>query len=248
MTWKEDREALRDHSGDAPERTPVIGHNNPPKTIFDTINDLCLEADNWLDGEAIETDDQALGLGKLMDMLKAAKNECEAERKEKVAPIDEAKKAIQAVYVPVLEKAEDALGVAQTVRNRYLKAKQAALDEQARVAREQAVEAIKIAQEAMQARTGSLADKQAAEALVEMAKSAEIQAKMAAKATPQKIGGRKTVTRAWTATLVNLLDALRHYYRARPDDLSEYLTGLANGDVKHNPRDIPGFLIKENET
>ncbi len=226
---------------------PPKDHNNPPKTVFETIDGLCLEAMHWLDGKPIETDEQAAGLGKLMDMLAAARKECEAERKEKVAPIDEAKKAIQAVYVPVLKKADDALGVAQTVRNRYLKAKQAVLDEQVRIAREEAAEALRIAQEAMRERTGSLADAQAAEALAEMARSAEINARIAAKATPAKIGGRKTVSKAWTATLVNLLDALRHYYQTRPADLSEYVTGLANTDVRHTGKYIPGFTTTEVE-
>ena len=230
-----------------PPLKPGVGHNQPPRTIFETIDDLCLEAEHWLDGIAIETDDQAAGLGKLMDMLTTARKSCEAERKEKVAPIDEAKKAIQAEYVPVLKKADDALAVAQTVRKRYLKAKQAALDEQARIAREEAADALRIAQQAMRERTGRLADAQAVEALVDMAKSAEIQARIAAKATPAKIGGRKTVSKVWGATLVNLLDALRHYYRTRPADLSEYLTGLANADVRHGPKDIPGFNVKEKD-
>ena len=229
------------------DSTPSVGHNKPPKTIFETIDDLCVEAAHWLDAKPIETDDQAAGLDKLMTMLKAAKDECDAEREAKYRPLKDASDAVQAEYKPALDKAGKVLKVARTVADKYLAAKQAILDEQARIAREEAAEALRIAQQAMQARTGSLADAQAVEALVGMAKSAEIQARIAAKATPAKIGGRKTVTKAWTATLVNLLDALRHYYQTRPGELSEYLTGLANADVRRGPKDIPGFNVKEVE-
>lgn len=226
---------------------PPKTHNRPPKTIFETINDLYLEAQNWLDGKPIETDAQAVDLGKLMDMLKEARKTCEAERKAKVVPIDDAKKVIQAEYVPVLKKADDALDVATSVRNVWLKKKQAILDEQARKAREEADRVRREALEAMQASRGDLLAREGAEALVEQARTAEHKAIALAKATPQTIGGRKTVTKVWSATLVNLLDALRYYYQTRPADLSEYLTGLANGDVRRNGKQIPGFNITEKE-
>ena len=33
----------------------AIGANNPPRTVFDEIDDLYLEASNWLDGQPVET-------------------------------------------------------------------------------------------------------------------------------------------------------------------------------------------------
>ena len=47
-----------------------IGANNPPKTIFDTIDALYTEATAWLDNKPVETDEQADGLGMLMNMLR----------------------------------------------------------------------------------------------------------------------------------------------------------------------------------
>ena len=81
---------------------PPKTHNNPPKTVFERIDDLYAEAKLWLDGEAIQNDAQAEGLGRLMEMLKAAGDECEAERAAKVKPLNEAKTAIQAVYNPYI--------------------------------------------------------------------------------------------------------------------------------------------------
>lgn len=227
--------------------TPAIGHNVPPSTIFDTINDLYMEAQNWLDGEAIENDDQARDLGALIDGLKAAGKSCEAERKEKVKPLDTAKKAIQDEYNPWLAKAERAIAAANTVRDRWLKAKQAILDEQARIARQKADQERQAALEAMQASRDNLAAREAAEAVVERAKQAEYAALAAAKATPETIGGRKTVTKKWEAVLVDAPAAAFHYWTTRRTEMEAFLLSLATGDVKAGRHEIPGFNVKEVE-
>ena len=115
-----------------------IGANNPPQNIFERIDSLYGEAKLWMDGAAIETDAQAAGLGALIDMLSDAGKACEAERKEKVKPLDDAKKDIQALYKPPLDNVDRALKAAKTVRDVWLKKQQAIIDEKARIAREEA--------------------------------------------------------------------------------------------------------------
>ena len=230
----------------------AIGANSPPKTVFERIDDLYGEAKLWLDGEAIETDAQAEGLGKLMEMLKAAGDECEAERAAKVKPLNEAKTAIQAVYNPYISektgKVAMALGAAKKARDKWLTAKQAVLDEQARVAREEADRMRRAALDAMQSSRGDLAAREEAEALVKRAASAEIAAKVAAKATPVAIGGRKTVTKKFEPVLVDISVAAGHYYKTQRNRMADLLCQLAAEDVRAGKREIPGFVIEKVES
>ena len=234
----------------------AIGANNPPRTVFDEIDDLHLEATAWLDGEAIQNDAQAEALGMLMNKIRAAITACDEERKEKTVPLDEAKAAIQAVYNPYIQKANKdgtegkgprALTVAAKVRDAWLTKKQAILDDQARVAREVAAEEKRIADEAVRASRGNLAAREQAEALLEAARAAEHKAIALAKAKPPTIGGRRTVTKKREAVLVDMSLAAGWAYKNHKFPMSEWLTTIANADVKAGVRAIPGFEIKEVE-
>ena len=225
----------------------TIGHNNPPNDIFLTINDLYVEAGAWLDGTEIETDAQAEGLGKLMDMLREAGKACEAERAQKVAPLNKAKDEIQAVYMPALGLVDRALKAAKSARDRWLKKKQAIIDEQALQARIEADRVRREALEAMQASRGDLAAREEAEAIVEEARKAEHKALAMAKATPAAIGGRKTVSKTFKPFLVNGASAAAHYWKTRRTEMEAFLLWLANAEVKAGKRHIDGFDIRETE-
>ena len=225
----------------------TVGHNNPPNTVFDEIAELHLEATAWLDGEGIENDAQAEALGKLMLMLTDVKNRCDEERDAKGRPFHEAHKAVQAEYKPHLDKAKLALDVAKKVRDKWLRYKQAILDEQTRIAREKAAEEKRIADEAMRGSRGDLAAREQAEALLEAARAAEHKAIALAKAKPPTIGGRRTVTKKREAVLVDMSLASGWAYKNHKFPMSEWLTTIANADVKAGVRTIPGFEIKEVE-
>lgn len=228
-----------------------IGANNPPRTIFEEIDDFYIEAQGWLDGDAIDSDAQARGLGALMEAIKAAAKVCEAERMEKVAPLNQQKDAIQAIYNPYIGKdvgkVSRALKIAGAVRDKWLKAKQAALDEAARIARQKADQERQMALQAMQDSRNNLAAREAAEALVEQARIADFTAIAAAKATPETIGGRKTVTKLWEPVLVDGPAAAFHYWTSRRADMEQFLFSLAIADVKAGKREIPGFIVKDVE-
>ena len=89
--------------------------------------------------------------------------------------------------------------------------------------------------------------REAAERLVEQAKQAEITARIAAKAAPPTIGGRKTVTKKWEAVLVDGPVAAAHYWTTRRAEMDAFLLSLATADVKARIRNIPGFNVKEVE-
>ena len=226
---------------------PGAGHNNPPRTVFDEIADLHLEATAWLDGEGIADDQQAEALGMLMVMLTDAAKRCDEERDAKGRPFHEAHKAVQAEYKPHLDKAKLALDVAKKVRDKWLRYKQAIMDEQARIAREKAAEEKRIADEAMRGSRGDLAAREQAEALLEAARAAEHKAIALAKAKPPTIGGRRTVTKKREAVLVDMSLASGWAYKNHKFPMSEWLTTIANADVKAGVRTIPGFEIKEVE-
>lgn len=230
---------------------PDIGHNNPPKTVFDEIDSLYLEAQNWLDGKAIENDAQAQAIGLLMDKIKAAAKLCEAERVEKVTPLNLAKDAIQDIYNPYIGKdvgkAPRALKVAGAVRDKWLQKKQAIIDERARLAREKAAEGKRIADEAMRASRNDLAAREEAEALLEAAKAAERKAIALAKEKPLAIGGRVTVTKKYEPVLTNGFEAAAHYWQTRQSDMMWSLVEFARADVRAGARAIPGFEIREIE-
>lgn len=224
---------------------PSIGHNQPPKSIFETIDELHVEASAWCDGAAIETDEQALGLGRLLDMLAEAHKACEAERKEKAAPFDEGKKAVQAEYVPFIDKAKRAIDAAKAVRDRYLRRRQAAIDEAARKAREE-YEALKLAADEEIRRTrGNLEEREAAERQLEEAKAAEYKARAMAKVAPPTIGGRKTVSKKWETTISDPVAAANYCWGSHKAEMLELVLTLGKRDASAGKREIPGFNIVE---
>lgn len=225
--------------------TAGIGHNLPPKSIFDVIDELHLEATNWCDGTAVETDEQAIELGRLLDMLAEARKACEAERKEKAKPFDDGKNAVQAEYVPFIKKAELALDAAKAVRDRYLRQKQAAIDEAARKAREEAEALKRAADDEIRRTRGDLEAREAAERNLEAAKQAEYKAIALAKATPPNIGGRKTVSKHWETTISDPVAAANYCWAHHKAEILELVLTLAKRDVKAGKREIPGFNIVE---
>lgn len=222
-----------------------IGHNRPPKSIFETIDDLHTEASAWCDGAAIETDEQAITLGKLLDMLADAHKACEAERKEKVKPFDEARDRIQEVYVPFTKKAKSAIDAVKVVRDGYLSKKQAAIDEAARKAREEAEALKRAADEEIRRTRGNLEEREAAERKLEEAKAAEHKAIALAKAKPPNIGGRKTVSKTWETTISDPVAAANYCWQNHKEEMLALVLTLAKRDVKDGKREIPGFLIRE---
>lgn len=229
---------------DAAERHG-IGANNPPKDVFQIIDDLYVEAAAWCDGAEIETDDQAETLGALMDLLRAAGKACDAEREEKVAPLNKAKAEIQALYKPALDNVDRALKATKVARDKWLKKKQAILDEQALQARREADRVRREALEAMQASRGDIVAREVAEAVLEEAKRAEYKAVALAKATPAAVGGRKTVSKTWKAVLVNGSKAAAYCWLHHRPEMEAFIQKLVNADVKAGKRNVDGFEIRE---
>lgn len=225
--------------------TAKIGDNNPPNEfdeISTEINDLYDEAKNWADGEAISSDAIAENVETLINQIKDAKKRADDLRKEEVKPHDEAKKAVQAKYNPLIAdtkgvtgKAVLALGALKTLLTPWKQEQQRLKDEEARKAREIAEQKEREAQEAMA--TANLEEREAAQKLMADAQKAT---KTANKASKDNIKGMRTV---WITEMTNSQEAARHFWKTDRQAVQDFFQELADQKVRQGIRTIPGFNI-----
>lgn len=229
----------------------AIGANNPPRTVFDEIDDLYLEASNWLDGQPVETPEHAAEVNRLIDLIADARKKADAARKVENEPFDTGKAEVQARYNPALKMADNAIAAAKAALLPYMKKKR---DEQERIAAEArqkadderiaAIAALRVAD------AGNLLEREQAEAKIKDADRAEYEAKKAEKAKPQIKGeGRtKAIKVTYRPALIDISAAAGHYYKTQSFRMAEFLTAMAEEDVRNGKRDIPGFEIIKVET
>lgn len=229
-----------------------IGHNNPPADPFDAftahIGDLFAEASNFLDGTGVESEGQASAVAALMDQIRKAAKDADKARAEEKKPHDDAAKAVQAKWKPLLDKAD----LATTTAKRALAPWLQKLEDEKRAAAEAArAEAERKAAEAAeavrQAQSLDLAAQAQAEALLKDAKRSEAAANKAANDKAHAHGGARAahLRSYFTPELVNPDEALRHYVQTNPDAVKAFLLELAVKDVASGKRTIPGFQVNE---
>lgn len=231
------------------------GHNNPPEATpfeaFDThLGDLFLEARNHLDGGGIQTEGQAEAVSKLLDLIRTAGKDADKARAAEKKPHDDAGKAVQARWKPLIDRAELAADTCKRVIGPWLRKQQEAQAAAAAAAR---AEADRKAQEAAEAiRSTDVTDfaaREDAEVLVKDAKRAGADAERAEKARPQATGGaRATTLRSYyRAELTDASAALRHYVATNPDAIKACLLALAETDVRAGKHTIPGVTVHEEQ-
>jgi hypothetical protein len=228
----------------------VIGDNAPPPIEGHRLNveDLYAEAKEWLDGEGIQTEGQAQEVAKLLDMLRQAHKAADAARAAEKKPHDDAAKAVQAAWKPLLDKADLAIATAKKAIAPYLERKDAEQRAIAQAAREEAARIAAQAEEAARAaRPDDLEAQAALEATRKAAAAAERVASKADKARPNVAGAARAVTlrTTYVAELTNAKDALRFYMERQPEALKEWLLEQAQRDVNAGAHTIPGFNIRE---
>ena len=213
------------------------GHNNPPpfeawsmhiEGLFDLANSI---------GEATN-DEQEAQLDDLLDELRKAAKEADKERAAEKKPHDDAGKAVQAKWKPLLTRCDIATDAIKQALTPYRTAKQRAKDEAARKAREEAEAAHKAAQEAFQ--STDLDDRLEAETIAAKAKALAAQA--------NKIDRQSTGLRTyWEAEITDRKAALLHYIAQAPEVFEALIQSLADKDAKHEAtrRTIPGVLWHE---
>lgn len=230
--------------------TAPMGHNAPPDP-FDAfalhIDDLFEQAEQFLDGEGIQTDAQAEDVSRILNMLRKAEKDADEARKAEKKPHDDAAKAVQAKWSPLLGKAKLAAETAKRALAPFLQAKEdaqrAAAEAAAEEARQKAAAARKAAE---QAAPDDLAGQTTAKVLQEQAAEALKQAERLDKQKAHAKGGERAVglRDVYTPVLTEPKEALRHYMQAQPDALKEWLLDQARRDVRVGKRSIPGFTIE----
>jgi hypothetical protein len=238
----------------------VIGGNNPPEpTPFDLSRDeiegLFEEAKNWLDGEGVQTQADADGVGQLLDAIRKAAKAADDRRKDENKLFDEGKAAVQAKYAPLIADTKSERGKAVLAAEACKKALAPFLEkveaEKRRIAEEarrKADEERAAAEAAIRAaRASDLEAQEAAERQLREAQAAEAAAKRAENDRAQAKGGARAVSlrSTWTVEMADIRDAAAHYWRIRPDEFRAFLIGVARQDVAAGKREIPGFTITE---
>lgn len=238
----------------------VIGGNNPPP--FDpethaeyqaTVAEFMAVSKQWLDLEAIATQQQAEQLADQVTGLRGLFKKVDDARKAAKKPHDEAGKAVQDAYNPILaqlKRAGDALkeklGVWATKREEEERQQKAQEAEAARKAQAEADERARIA-----AQTNDISAQVEAEAAQ---KAAADKAKAAEKTIDASVrsasgAGRTMATRTVKDVQITNINVLFMHFRDHPD-VADVLTRLATAKVRakgYDPDQDPIAGIKVTE-
>lgn len=241
---------------------PSMGHNNPPEeTPFEAVSakilDLYDKAGKLCDGEPIGSEKQATEVSTLISDLRIAAKEAETLRKKEAKPHDDAKKAIQARYNPLIQKdkgkTELAIEMLKGAMVPWLEKKQRAKEEAEQRAREEAEAERLKAEQAMAAAqaSSSLKEREEAERLADNAELAEHAAKMVGKqSTTVKNGNaRGTYLKSiYTPTITDRAAVCAHYWNTNQDALMSKIMELVRSDFSAGNRNIPGVQCNETKT
>lgn len=183
-------------------------------------------------------DEQEVALDALLDDFRKARKGADTERAAEKKPHDDAAKAVQARWKPLLDRCDIGADAIKKALTPYRTAKQKAIDDAARKAREEAEAARIAALAAFQ--SDDLGDRFDAEAKAKQAKALEVQANK----LERKPTGLRTY---WEAEITDRKAALLHYLKEQPEMFSGLIQQLADKDARNEAtrRVIPGIAFHE---
>lgn len=174
----------------------AIGHNNPPDPIDEALapfGDVISEAENWLDGQKVETEAQMKAADALLKGIKSARKAVDEARDLSTKPLHDAWKTEVARWKPTQDDldrlAKGLIALLDDFKRKLAAEKEAARKEAERLAWE---ETRKAQEAARLADAGNIEATRAAAAQMEAAEEAQRKAAEAAKDT---VKGLRTVTR-----------------------------------------------------
>lgn len=216
----------------------TISNNPPPEASFSLhIDDLFALLSDTLAGGAVDSDEKEAAIDELMDEFRKAAKDADKARSTEKKPHDDAAKAVQEKWKPIIAKADRGTVACKDALTPYRIEKQRIADEAARKAREEAEAKERAAQEALR-QSDDLEAKFQAEQDLEQAK------KLAAVAN--RIDRAPTGLRThWEAELTDKGAALRHYLKTQPDEFSDLIQTLADRDARGARPPVPGVLYHE---
>jgi len=215
------------------DRTAIGGNNPPPFEAHSIhIEDLFgLVSDSTAGGE-VTNDDQDAALDALLDDFRKARKAADAERAAEKKPHDDAAKAVQAQWKPLLDRCDMAVDEIKRLLTPYRAAKQAAKDEAARKAREEAEAIQRAAQEALR-QSDDLESRFTAEAELKQAQKLTA----AANRIDREATGLRT---RQVAIVTDHKKLLQHIMQTDPAPLKEWLEAYAQRAL---PSRLPGVEV-----
>lgn len=222
-----------------PSDAAEIGHNNPPplEAFSLHIEELFALVSGSLAAGPVANDEQEAALDALLDDIRQAKKDADAQRAAEKKPHDDAAKAVQAAWKPLLDRCDAATQALKDALTPYREARQRAKDEAARKAREEAEAAQRVAQEALR-KSDDLEERFAAEAELERASKLTAQANR----SDRSATGLRTY---WEAEITDRKAALIHYITTRPDAFEALIQQLADADARGARAPVPGVVFHE---
>lgn len=213
--------------------------NNPPahEAMAMHIEDLFAMVSNTVAGATVTNDEQEATLDGLLDDVRTARKDADGQRAAEKKPHDDAAKAVQTTWKPLLERCDLAANEIKRLLTPYRDAKQRAKDEAARQARQEAQAREEQARAAMrdpddlQARFAAEQDLKAAKKLTAVANSLN-----------RAPSGLRT---RWVATLTDPAAALKYYRECEPEALKAWLLEQGQREANNGARTIPGFTIAQ---
>lgn len=225
----------------------TISNNPPPEAIIEmSIDDLFAEAELYLDGTPIESEGQAEAVKVLLDRLRQHRKLSDDKRAEEKRPHDDAAKAVQAKWKPLLDKCDTASNAIKAALTRWL-----AKQEAERIAREEAArtEAERLQREAEAAKAAAdpanLTEVRTANARAEVAASALKAAnrigneKVAAKGEGRAVSLRTS----YRAEVTDHTAFSRWAWVHRRAEYEAFLNDLAEREGRRGPVSIPGMTV-----
>lgn len=173
-----------------------LGHNNPPDPIDDALapyGDAISEAENWLDGTAVENEGQMKAVDALLRQIKEAEKAVKGAEESEAKPLYDAWKTAKARFEPTLTdlgRMKKGLVAVVDAFKRKLAAEKAEAQRKAFQAAEEARRAAERA--AREAEASDIEAQRAAACAFEAAELAQAQATAASK---DKVKGLRTVTK-----------------------------------------------------
>jgi len=221
-----------------PLRTDIGGNNPPADAAFALhIDDLFTMLSDTLAGGAVDNDEKDAAIDSLLDDFRKAAKDSDKERADEKRPHDDAAKAVQEKWKPIIAKADRGAAACKEALTPWRTEKQRIADDAARKAREDAEAKLKTAQELLK-QPDDLAARFEAEQALEQSQ------KLVARAN--RIDRAPTGLRtSWEAEIADKGAALRFYLNDQPQEFMALIERLAATDARMTRRPVPGIIYHE---
>ncbi len=216
-----------------------VGGNNPPAdaAMVIHVDDLFSLLSDTLSGGEVDDDAKEAAIDSLMDDFRKASKEADKLRADEKRPHDEAGKAVQEKWKPIIAKADRGVAACKDALTPYREAKLKAQREAEQKAREEAEAKQRAAQEALKQSDDLEAKFLAEQQLEEAAKLTKLANRVAKAPT-----GLRTY---WEAEVTDKGAALRAYLKSHPGEFMELIQTLADRDARGARPPVPGVLYHE---